>query len=90
MAAIQDLVLTFCPKMHSVQLRKLELLMPVLRNCEGCATLQNSRKRSQMAVEPPLWPNRRSVKQVSVVLDIARQPLSSHLYKKQTILMVTM
>ena len=30
MAAIQDLVLTFCPNMHCVPQRKLELLMPVL------------------------------------------------------------
>ena len=29
MAAIQDLVLTFCPKMHCVPQRKLKLLMPV-------------------------------------------------------------
>ena len=32
MAAIQDLVLTFCPTKRSVQQRKLELLMYVLRN----------------------------------------------------------
>ena len=30
MAAIQDLVLTFCPKMHCVPHKKLKLLMPVL------------------------------------------------------------
>ena len=30
MAVIQDLVLTFCPTMHSVQQKKLKLLMPVL------------------------------------------------------------
>ena len=30
MAVIQDLVLTFCPTMQSVQQKKLELLMPVL------------------------------------------------------------
>ena len=29
-AAIRDLVLTICPTMHSVQQRKLKLLMPVL------------------------------------------------------------
>ena len=29
MAVIQDLVLTFCPTMHSVQQKKLKLLMPV-------------------------------------------------------------
>ena len=29
MAAIQDLVLTFCPKMRCVPQRKLKLLMPV-------------------------------------------------------------
>ena len=29
-AAIRDLVLTFCPTMHSIQQRKLKLLMPVL------------------------------------------------------------
>ena len=29
MTAIQDLVLTFCPTMHSVQQKKLKLLMPV-------------------------------------------------------------
>ena len=29
MAAIQDLVLTFCPKMHFTQQRRLKLLMPV-------------------------------------------------------------
>ena len=29
MAVIQDLVLTFCPTMHSVQQRKLKLLMLV-------------------------------------------------------------
>ena len=29
MAVIQDMVLTFCPTMHSVQQRKLKLLMPV-------------------------------------------------------------
>ena len=32
MAVIQDLVLTFCPTMHSVQQKKLKLLMPVLTN----------------------------------------------------------
>ena len=32
MAVIQDLVLTFCPTMHSVQQKKLKLLMPVLIN----------------------------------------------------------
>ena len=30
MAVIQDLVLTFCPTMHSFQQKKLKLLMPVL------------------------------------------------------------
>jgi len=30
MAAIQDLVLTFCPKMRCVPQRKLKLLMPLL------------------------------------------------------------
>ena len=30
-AAIRDLVLTFCPKMHSIQQRKLKFLMPVLK-----------------------------------------------------------
>ena len=30
MAVIQNLVLTFCPTMHSVQQKKLKLLMPVL------------------------------------------------------------
>ena len=30
MAAIQDLVLTFCPKVHFTQQRRLKLLMPVL------------------------------------------------------------
>ena len=29
MAVIEDLVLTFCPTMHSVQQKKLKLLMPV-------------------------------------------------------------
>ena len=29
MAVIQDLVLTSCPTMHSVQQKKLKLLMPV-------------------------------------------------------------
>ena len=29
MAAIQDLVLTFCPKLHCTPQRKLKLLMPV-------------------------------------------------------------
>ena len=29
MAAIQDLVLTFCPKMRGIPQRKLKLLMPV-------------------------------------------------------------
>ena len=29
MAAIQDLVLTFCPKMYCTPQRKLKLLMPV-------------------------------------------------------------
>ena len=29
MAVIQDLVLTFCPTMHSVQQKKLKLLMPL-------------------------------------------------------------
>ena len=29
MAAIQDLVLTFCPKMHCTPQRKLKLLMPL-------------------------------------------------------------
>ena len=29
MAAIQNLVLTFCPKMHGIPQRKLKLLMPV-------------------------------------------------------------
>ena len=29
MAVIQDLVLTFCPTMYSVQQKKLKLLMPV-------------------------------------------------------------
>ena len=32
MAAIQDLVLTFCPTMPCVTQRKLKLLMPVLRD----------------------------------------------------------
>ena len=31
MAVIQDLVLTFCPTMHSVQQKKLKFLMPVLQ-----------------------------------------------------------
>ena len=31
MAVIQELVLTFNPTMHSVQQRKLELLMPVYK-----------------------------------------------------------
>ena len=31
MAVIQDLVLTFCPTMHSVQQKKLKLLMPVFK-----------------------------------------------------------
>ena len=31
MAVIQDLVLTFCPTIHSVQQKKLKLLMPVLK-----------------------------------------------------------
>ena len=29
MAVIQDLVVIFCPTMHSVQKKKLKLLMPV-------------------------------------------------------------
>ena len=33
MAVIQDLVLTFCPTMHSVQQKKLKLLMPVYLRC---------------------------------------------------------
>ena len=32
MAAIQNLVLTFCPKMRCVPQRKLKLLMPVLKH----------------------------------------------------------
>ena len=32
MDAIQDLVLTFCPKMRCVSQRKLKLLMPVFSN----------------------------------------------------------
>ena len=32
MAAIQDLVLAFCPKMRCVPQRKLQLLMPVWIN----------------------------------------------------------
>ena len=32
MAVIKDLVLTFCPTMHSVQQKKLKLLMPLFRN----------------------------------------------------------
>ena len=32
MAVIQDLVLTFCPTMHSVQQKKPKLLMPVFIN----------------------------------------------------------
>ena len=48
MAAIQDMVLTFCPTMHSVQQRKLELLMHVLRNWKGCEPLQKPRQRSQI------------------------------------------
>ena len=32
MAAIQDLVLTFCPKMNCTPQRKLKLLMPVFNN----------------------------------------------------------
>ena len=30
MAVIQDLVLPFCPTMHSIQQKKLKLLMPAL------------------------------------------------------------
>ena len=36
MAVIQDLVLTFCPTMHSVQQKKLKLLMPVLFCTSTC------------------------------------------------------
>ena len=34
MAVIQDLVLIFCPTMHSVQQRKLKLLMLVLYDAD--------------------------------------------------------
>ena len=34
MAAIQDLVLTFCPKMHFTQQRRLKLLIPVSSRSE--------------------------------------------------------
>ena len=41
MAVIQDLVLTFCPTMHSVQQKKLKLLMPEWETSMNSERVQN-------------------------------------------------
>ena len=43
MAVIQDLVLTFCPTMQSVQQKKLKLLMPVEKRLAAWNGLRKAR-----------------------------------------------
>ena len=50
MAAIQDLVLTFCPTMHSVQQKKLKLLMLVLPTSQPSEDARLVRRQHYRAV----------------------------------------